>query len=139
MKARIAFDGGGRAPGPTIAAAVVELDDGTERELTKRYRAGTHNTAEYHALSLGLEAAIALGVSRVKVQGDSRLVVEQVNGRWKVKNAKLRELHSHACALLDRFEEWELTHVPRAQNKRADELGRRVAGAVRREFPADKV
>jgi ribonuclease HI len=125
MKARISFDGGGQAPGPTVAAAVVELDDGTAHERTRRYRTGTHNTAEYHALSLGLEAALALGVRRVQVQGDSRLVVEQVNGRSKVKNAKLRELHSHACALLDRFEEWELTHVPRAQNRRADELGRR--------------
>ena len=130
MKARVDFDGGGQAPGPTVAAAIVELDDGQVFEVTRTYPDGTHNTAEYNALNLGLEKAHSLGAKRVEIRGDSKLVVEQVNGRWKVKDGRLRGLHRHARARLDLFDDWEVKHVPREQNKRADELGRRAAALL---------
>ncbi len=53
---------------------------------------------------------------------DSKLIVEQLHGRWRVKDAKLIPLHAEAKARLGRFERWSATHVPRAQNKQADAL-----------------
>ena len=128
MKATISFDGGGQAPGPTNAAAIVEFDDGRVSKLRRDYPDGSHNIAEYRALILGLEEARSLGATRVEVRGDSMLDVEQVNGHWKVKHGHLRELHGHVHSLLDLFDDWEIRHVPRAQNKRADKLGRQRDG-----------
>ena len=122
--ATIHFDGGGLKPGPVTAACVVELSDGPYGAYAERFDEGTHNTAEYLALILGLRMAWAHGAQQVKACGDSQLVVEQINGRSKTKQAGLLPLRAKAMELLERFERWDVVWIERENNKRADELGR---------------
>jgi ribonuclease HI len=82
----------------------------------------TNNEAEYRALLLGLERALALGASEVEVINDSELVAHQVTGRYKVKKETLRMLHQQALAALGGFERWTIRPVKREQNVLADEL-----------------
>jgi ribonuclease HI len=120
----INFDGGGLKPGPVTAACVVELSDGPYGAYAERFDEGTHNTAEYHALILGLRMALAHGARQVKACGDSQLVVDQINGTSKTKQAGLLPLRARAMELLAQFEHWDVVWIRRAENKRADELGR---------------
>ena len=82
----------------------------------------TNNVAEYTAVLRALTLAHELGAEAVEMLLDSKLIVEQLHGRWRVKDAKLIPLHAEAKALLSRFSRWSATHVPRAQNKQADAL-----------------
>ena len=122
--ATIHFDGGGQSPGPVTAACIVELSDGSVVQAVRRFDQGTHNTAEWHALILGLRLALNHGERHVVVKGDSTLVVKQVNGEWKTKNPALRPLRTKAEELLAQFESWRVEWIPRKENRRADELGR---------------
>jgi ribonuclease HI len=123
----IYFDGGARGnPGPAAIGALV-LDASTvpaQRLATVSERIGeaTNNVAEYRALIAGLEAAAATPARLARVRGDSKLVIEQVAGRWKVKQPHLRPLHARACSLLEEYEEVDLAHVRREQNTEADAL-----------------
>jgi ribonuclease HI len=120
-------DGGSRGnPGPAAIGAVV-FDPSTvppRRLATVSERIGvtTNNVAEYRALIAGLEAAAPYRARRVRVRADSKLVVEQVKGAWKVKQPHLRPLLEQARALLARYPEVDVQHVPRAQNADADAL-----------------
>ena len=86
----------------------------------------TNNQAEYQSLIAGLRAVIfdchALGLPparlRVEVRSDSQLVVNQINGSWKLKNAALRELHGRARDLLDSFADWDIIWHPRSESVR---------------------
>ena len=82
----------------------------------------TNNVAEYEALIAGLEVALDRGVERLDVFLDSELVVRQVNGQYKVKDAGLKPLHAQACLLLSKFHEVDVRHVRREQNSAADAL-----------------
>jgi ribonuclease HI len=82
----------------------------------------TNNVAEYRALLLGLEQARELGADDVEVIGDSELIAKQVLGRYKVKNAAMKPLHSEALAAFAHFPKWSIRTVPRAQNADADAL-----------------
>ena len=82
----------------------------------------TNNVAEYQALIAGLEIALDRGVERLDVFLDSELVVRQVNGQYKVKDAGLKPLHQQACLLLSKFHEVDVKHVRREQNSAADAL-----------------
>jgi len=123
----IYFDGGARGnPGPAAIGALV-LDPTSvppHRLATVCERIGetTNNVAEYRALIAGLEAAAATPARVARVRGDSKLVIEQVAGRWKVRQPHLKPLHAEACALLARYEEIDLAHVRRDQNVEADAL-----------------
>lgn len=123
-RATIHFDGGGQSPGPVTAACTVELSDGSFDKDVKRLDQGTHNTAEWHALILGLRMALKHGERHVLVKGDSMLVVRQINREWKTKNAALQSLRAQAEELLARFETWRVEWIPRKENRRTDELGR---------------
>jgi ribonuclease HI len=123
-QATIHFDGGGLSPGPVTAACTVELSDGTHYEHVRRFDQGTHNTAEWHALILGLRVALKHGERHVVVKGDSLLVVKQINREWKTTNAALLALRAQAEELLALFETWSVEWIPRKENRRADELGR---------------
>ena len=114
--ATIHFDGGGESPGPITAACTVELSDGSFDEGVKRFDQGTHNTAEWHALILGLRLALKHGERHVLVKGDSMLVVKQINREWKTKNATLLSLREQAEELLERFESWHVEWIPRKEN-----------------------
>jgi ribonuclease HI len=82
----------------------------------------TNNVAEYTGVVRALALAEELGARAVDLLLDSNLIVEQLHGRWRVKDAKLIPLHAEARALLTRFDRWSARHVPRAQNKQADAL-----------------
>ena len=117
-------DGGARGnPGPAAIAAVV--DDARGRAVEERGEAigrATNNVAEYRALLLGIELAQELGASEVELVGDSELIVKQVKGEYRVKDATLRPLHAEVRAALGDFERWSIRHVRREQNAEADRL-----------------
>ncbi|HJQ46209.1 MAG TPA: bifunctional RNase H/acid phosphatase [Amycolatopsis sp.] len=118
-------DGGSRGnPGPAGYGAVVR-DAGTGEVLAERQDGlgvATNNVAEYSGLIAGLEAAAEAGASIVDVRMDSKLVVEQMSGRWKIKHEGLRELAERARGLVARFEQVRFEWIPRAQNAHADRL-----------------
>ena len=117
-------DGGARGnPGPAAIGAVVRDSDGEVlEEVGKRIGRTTNNVAEYRALLLGIERAGALGASELELVGDSELIVRQVKGEYKVKDAAMRELHAQVKRALEPFERWSIRHVPRGENADADRL-----------------
>jgi ribonuclease HI len=117
-------DGGARGnPGPAAIAAVIRSPAGDVlEEHGESIGETTNNVAEYKALLLGIARAAALGAEEVELVGDSELVVKQVKGEYKVKNAGLRELHAEVIAALRTFRRWSIRHVPRELNAEADRL-----------------
>jgi ribonuclease HI len=117
-------DGGARGnPGPAgIGAVLLTASGAVVEELGDFIGEATNNVAEYQALLAGLELALDRGVERLDVFLDSELVVRQVNGQYKVKDAGLKPLHAQACQLLSRFHEIDVKHVRREQNAEADRL-----------------
>jgi len=117
-------DGGARGnPGPAAIGAVLRNADGEVlEEVGRRIGRTTNNVAEYKALLLGIERARALGASELELLGDSELIVRQVQGEYKVKDATMRELHAEVRRALESFERWSIRHVPRGQNVGADRL-----------------
>jgi ribonuclease HI len=117
-------DGGARGnPGPA-ALGVVVRDEGGEvvAERGETIGRATNNVAEYKALLLGIEVAKELRATELELVGDSELVVRQIEGRYKVKNAAMKELHAQAKQALAGFDDWSIRHVKRAQNADADRL-----------------
>jgi ribonuclease HI len=117
-------DGGARGnPGPAAIGAVVQSADGEMlEERGERIGVATNNVAEYRALLLGIELAAVQGASEVELVGDSELIVRQVKGEYKVKDATLRKLHVEVKRALQPFEKWAIRHVRREQNAEADRL-----------------
>ncbi len=125
MRVIIEADGGSRGnPGPAGFGCVVWADDHATVLAEHRQPIGvtTNNVAEYRGLIAGLEEARRLGADQVEVRMDSKLVVEQMSGRWKVKHPGLAELHQQARALASTFEAVRFGWIPREQNKHADRL-----------------
>jgi probable phosphoglycerate mutase len=89
----------------------------------------TNNVAEYRGLIAGLEAAIDLGASDVEVRMDSKLVVEQMCGRWKVKHPAMQPLAKEAAGLARRLGSVTFEWIPRARNTRADKLANQAMDA----------
>lgn len=118
-------DGGSRGnPGPAGYGAVVHDADTGELLAERKEAIGrdTNNVAEYQGLIAGLQAAAEAGADTVHVRMDSKLVVEQMSGRWQVKNEALRRLVREAAALRNRFAEVTFEWIPRERNKHADRL-----------------
>jgi ribonuclease H / adenosylcobalamin/alpha-ribazole phosphatase len=126
-------DGGSRGnPGPAGYGAVVWSED-RAAVLAESKRAigwATNNVAEYSGLIAGLEAASNLGASEVAVCMDSKLVVEQMSGRWKVKHPDLIELNRQARGLASRFDRISYSWIPREKNKHADRLANEAMDAA---------
>ena len=124
MRARLSTDGGARGnPGPAAYAYVLESDDG--HVLAVRAEAigvATNNVAEYRALVAGLDKAVELGVTELEVVSDSELLVKQMRGEYRVKNAVLRELSIEAARLGRRLDRVSYTAVRREHNELADRL-----------------
>ncbi len=125
---RLFTDGAARGnPGPAGAGVVIEDDQGTR--LCGRHRflgKATNNEAEYLALIEGLKTAAEWKPDRLEIYLDSKLVVEQMNGSYKVKKPELKPLHDKAKELLTGFGEVVVAHVERERNKGADALANRA-------------
>src|SRR6266567_255310 len=117
-------DGASRGnPGPASYAAILRGPDGATRfEAGKYIGRATNNVAEYYGLITALDYAAAHGIERLLVRSDSELLVRQMQGRYKVKSADLRPLHERARKLAHGFAYFTIEHVPREQNREADEL-----------------
>ncbi|WP_369640116.1 bifunctional RNase H/acid phosphatase [Nocardia sp. JMUB6875] len=118
-------DGGSRGnPGPAGYGAVVYDADHVRVLAERREYLGitTNNVAEYRGLIAGLEAAAELGAREVAVRMDSKLVVEQMSGRWKVKHESMIPLADRARRLVAGFDRVSFTWIPRKENKHADKL-----------------
>lgn len=125
-------DGGSRGnPGPAGYGAVVFGEDGSTvlAERAAYLGRATNNVAEYSGLIAGLEAARELGSDEVAVRMDSKLVIEQLSGRWQVKHPDMKPLAARASALLKGFRTSSLTWVPRSQNSHADRLANEAMDA----------
>jgi ribonuclease H / adenosylcobalamin/alpha-ribazole phosphatase len=124
MKAKLSTDGGARGnPGPAAFAYVLETEDGSVlAEHGEAIGTATNNVAEYRGLVAGLEKALELGVDDLEVVSDSELLVKQMRGEYKVKNAALRELSLEAARLARQLESIAYKAVRREHNERADEL-----------------
>jgi probable phosphoglycerate mutase len=117
-------DGGSRGnPGPAGIGAVVKTPDGTIlAEIAEGIGRATNNVAEYKAMIAALAKARELGARRVTARADSKLVIEQMRGAWKVKHPDLQTLWAEARRLAGSFERVTWQHVPRERNRAADTL-----------------
>ena len=124
MTVRLFTDGGARGnPGPAAYAFVLEEEDGTVvASRGETIGVATNNVAEYRGLIAGLEQAVALNLARIEVVSDSELMVKQMRGEYRIKNAALRELASEAGRLARRLGVVEYRHVRRHENELADRL-----------------
>ena len=124
MKAKLFTDGGARGnPGPAAYGYVLEAEDGTVLAAHgERIGVATNNVAEYRALIAGLEKAVELAVPEVEVVSDSELLVKQMNGEYRVKNAALQDLSIQASRLAREVGKVSYTAVRREHNKLADQL-----------------
>ncbi len=121
--ATVHIDGAARGnPGPAAYALVLRRPGLPDVEESDTLGKATNNVAEYTGLIRGLERAIELGVKNLTVFSDSELIVKQMNGEYRVKNADLQELYAEATALKKKLPRVTLTHVRRAQNADADRL-----------------
>lgn len=117
-------DGGSRGnPGPGALGYVLVRPDGEEADARGEFLGEvTNNVAEYRALIAGLESAIEHEAQPLDVCMDSELVVRQMTGQYRVKNAGLKPLNAKAKMLVTRLPEVRFESVPRADNARADGL-----------------
>jgi ribonuclease HI len=120
----VACDGAARGnPGPAgIGVRITDTKGKVLAEIAEGIGVATNNVAEYTAAIRGLERASDLRASDVLLRSDSRLLVEQLAGRYRVKNPTLQRLHAQARSLAAGFRTVEYEHVPRESNKVADRL-----------------
>jgi len=124
VRAKLFTDGGARGnPGPAAYGYVLEAEDGTVLAAHgERIGVATNNVAEYRALIAGLEKAVELAVPEVEVVSDSELLVKQMNGEYRVKNAALQDLSIQASRLAREVGKVSYTAIRREHNKLADQL-----------------
>lgn len=119
-------DGGARGnPGPAGSAFVIQEHGKTVSAFGKYLGDGlTNNWAEYQALIMAIEEAKRLGFQslRIEVRMDSELIVKQMQGLYKVKDANMKILHAKVRELLLEFQHVSFKHIPRAENAEADAL-----------------
>ena len=145
----IRTDGAARGnPGPASAGAVLIDADAPDAPspdaapvatISDYLRIQTNNVAEYTGVVRALRLAAELGAHEVRLLLDSMLIVEQLNGHWKVRDAKLIPLNTEARLLLAQFPHWSAVHVRRAFNSAADALANEAIDRVRAGGPASVV
>ena len=145
-------DGGARGnPGPAGYGVVLHDEAGHKVAALSEYLGHqTNNFAEYQGLIAALEYAVQHGPKALKLISDSELLVRQIKGIYKVKNATLQELHARAKDLIAQLDWFSIGHALRAQNQEADQLandamdkgmgrgGARVATAPVKPFPVQQ-
>ncbi|MCK5558163.1 MAG: ribonuclease HI family protein [Candidatus Hydrogenedentes bacterium] len=128
MKVTVHVDGSCSGnPGPAGAGVVITDSRGKILRRVKSFLGdATNNVAEYCALIIGLREAKRLGATKVTCWTDSQLLEKQLNGKFKIKNARLRTLSLEAMELARGFAEFSLRRVDREDNREADELARKI-------------
>ncbi len=128
-------DGASRGnPGPAGAGVHILLGDGTAIDRKKFLGKTTNNVAEYAALILGLTTLKERNLFQpLKIYSDSQLMVCQLNGTYKIRKAHLRKLAGKVSALLKLFPSYEIIHVPRELNRRADKLANEAINESKKE------
>jgi len=124
-KRLLIYTDGASLGNPGRAAIGVVIHDGQDRVVSRLSRSigyATNNQAEYWAIIVALEETARLGAGAVDIKSDSELVVEQLNGRYRVKKASLRPLYQKVVQLIGSLESFTITHIPREQNREADNL-----------------
>ena len=117
-------DGASRGnPGESgIGVAIFDKDLNLINEACDYLGVATNNVAEYKALILGIKLSTKYNAKRVLFKADSELMVKQIKGEYRVKNAQLKLLFTEAQGLLKKLPNWKIMHVPREENKEADLL-----------------
>lgn len=117
-------DGASRGnPGPAAIGAVLKDCKGKLLgTISETIGQATNNQAEYQAVIAALKQALRLGAQRVELRADSELVVRQLNGRYRVREAHLKPLYAEVKALAGRLKEFRVVHIDREENKDADRL-----------------
>jgi ribonuclease HI len=133
-------DGGSRGnPGPSGYGVVILAEDGTVLgELSEFLGMRTNNVAEYSGLLAALEFALAKGHPRLRVVSDSELMVKQIRGQYRVQSPDLRPLYEEAKRRIAKLEAFQVEHVLRGKNKKADELANQAMDRGMRRKPEAK-
>jgi len=129
-------DGAARGnPGEGGCGIVLQVGEETREEHCLYLGPTTNNVAEYAALLALLERAAAVGVEAIEVRSDSQLIVEQMNGGYRVKARHLQPLWLRARTLAAGFRPFVITHVPRGENRLADALANRAIDTAASTLP----
>lgn len=133
MKLFLYTDGGSRNnPGPSATGVVIKDEQGKVLAAYGEYLGKqTNNYAEYSAMISALKKALDLGATEVVCVADSKLVIEQLKGNWKVKEPTLQKLWLQAWNLLQKFKKYSLAHTLRAGNKEADAEVNKILDGIR--------
>jgi len=126
-------DGASRGnPGPAAIGATIKDENGNIlARISRHIGITTNNQAEYRAIITALEKAVNLGAKQVVLKSDSELVVKQINGRYKIKNAALRPLYQRVVRLAGRLEDLQVSYIPRTRNTEADALANKALDNLR--------
>ena len=117
------FDGASRGnPGKSGAGAVLYKNDKEIWSVSRNLGIQTNNYAECFAMTLGIDRAFELGIKNLIVEGDSMLIINQLKGKWKIKNKDLKNLHLSIVEKIRHFDNITYKHIYRKYNSRADEL-----------------
>uniref|UniRef100_A0A6C0HEQ5 RNase H type-1 domain-containing protein n=1 Tax=viral metagenome TaxID=1070528 RepID=A0A6C0HEQ5_9ZZZZ len=126
MSYLLQFDGGAVPnPGKAAGAAVLFFNGELIHERAKYLEHATNNEAEYTGLIVGLELCLELNIKNLKITGDSMLIINQMNGKWKCSKEHLRPYYDHCLKLLSQLNSVSVSHVLREFNKNADALSDR--------------
>ncbi len=116
-------------PGPAAIGAIIRDTEGNSiNSISRPIGNTTNNQAEYRAVIAALEYALRSGISQVSMYSDSELIVNQINGQYRVKEATLKPLYQRVKHLQLQLESFKITHVPREQNEEANRLANMALG-----------
>jgi len=121
--AEIYIDGASRGnPGSSGLGVLIKHNEGNIHKVKRFLGIQTNNQAEYEALIAALNSAKELQLNHLKIRTDSLLLANQINDKWRVKDAKIAVLHKKAQELIKDFVHVEVKHIPRELNREADKL-----------------
>ncbi len=109
-------------PGLMAIGASIQKDGSEIAVVSQVTGEGTNNIAEYHAAIEGVRQALVHKDEPIQLRMDSKLVILQIKGTYKVKAEHLKDFHEELLCLLETFTKWSVKHIPREQNRRADTL-----------------
>jgi len=127
MKLSAHTDGASKGnPGPSAFGYSIEKDNVVLEEYFEYIGETTNNSAEYRAFIAVLKRMKELGATEVTIYSDSELAVKQINGLYKVKSPKLKPLFLEVMELTHTFKSFQVMHIPREYNTRADNLANKA-------------